>query len=204
MRRCGLQACNPLDTQAAIGPLASGQLGGSPAQDVVGGGVDTPFLYVYLGAGDGSFSAPVTVFRIDAAAAGLADLATGDLDGDGHLDVAATNPSNRLVAVAYGDGEGDLRSGPSLTLDSVPGRIALGDLTGDGRLDAVVATDAGVVVLRGTPTGFEVLIELPTGGAVTDLALVDLEVTAHWTSSPPCQTAASCGSTAATDTAGSH
>ena len=163
-----------------IGPLASGQFGGSPALDLVAGGRDTALVYLYIGHGDGSFSAPSSVVRIAGAVGGLADVAAADLDGDGALDVVTTNPGSRLVATVMGDGLGDLRAGPTLMLESTPGRLLLADVTGDGHPDALVATDSGVVVLRGAGDGsFAVLKTIVTQAPVADLALADLDGDGH-------------------------
>jgi hypothetical protein len=89
-------------------------------------------------------------------------LASGDIDGDGDLDVVVgyagrefsveesggkTLFLNRLVEapnrVYLNDGKGSLSPGPSFGLGNVTRAIALGDVDGDGRLDIVVGTNCG-------------------------------------------------------------
>jgi hypothetical protein len=62
-----------------------------------------------------------------------------DLDGDGHLDVAVTDPVGGHVVVQHGDGHGKLAT--VATLGSATSAIGLsaGDLQGDGLLDLVAA-----------------------------------------------------------------
>ena len=111
-----------------------------------------------------------SVVQITGAVGGLADVAVADLDGDGALDVVATNPGSRLVAMVTGDGLGDLRAGPTLMLGAPPAVVLLADVTGDGHPDALVATDTGVVVLRGVGDGeLRGLKTIATQSPVADL-----------------------------------
>ncbi len=107
---------------------------------------------VFLGHGDGTFAAPVSI------ADGLAsagDLATGDFNGDGKADVAVT--SSTSVAVLVGKSSGifgtpivtktDLTATGSLAL-------ALGDVNRDSHLDALVTDQNGSMqVMLGNGSG---------------------------------------------------
>jgi hypothetical protein len=91
---------------------------------------------------------------------GPADVAVGDVDGDGHPDlVVVGGGEDGALVVLAGDGEGGF-GGPRRTalpasLEPGPHFVALGDLDGDGALDAAVtAHDSNqVVLLRGSGEG---------------------------------------------------
>ena len=167
-------------------PLASGHFsprtptpGGTPsprdAVDLVVGGRDAPLLHVLSGHGDGSFAAPSEALQLDGMG-GLADLAVADVDGDGRLDVVATDPTGDRLLIARGDDTQGLRDGGTVAVGSAPQRVVVAQVTDDGIADALVATADGVDVLRGRGDGsFEVLDTVATGGRAADLALADID-----------------------------
>lgn len=88
---------------------------------------------VYLNNGSGSFTAGPTL-ALDSEAFRL-----GDVDGDGDLDLLATNYGS-TVSIRLNDGLGNFIApaiGAEVTVGINPGPIALGDLDGDGDLDFV-------------------------------------------------------------------
>jgi uncharacterized repeat protein (TIGR01451 family) len=125
--------------------------------------------------------------------AGVYGVASGDFDGDGRLDLAATGAGlvaggdqaveHDFVAVLQGNGDGTFQApvivdlGPRDTAQ--PGGIAAADLDGDGRLDLAFVTQRtrqiGVLLGRGDGT-FGDPAFLDTGAdALTDLRLADLD-----------------------------
>jgi hypothetical protein len=75
-------------------------------------------------------------------------LAAGDLDLDGHLDLAAASYNG--LAVLVGRGDGTFQIGPAYSAGTEPGALALGDFDRDGRLDAAVTSSRSVSILMST------------------------------------------------------
>jgi hypothetical protein len=121
-------------------------------------------IYVLTGKGNGTFNAasPLHVQgdppgqAIAWTTPGLSpvNLALGDVNGDGKLDVVAatfrnfatignTPPGNRPIYLLPGDGRGGLSQGPMIGLAFESASLSLADFTGDGRLDLAVATTDG-------------------------------------------------------------
>jgi hypothetical protein len=85
-------------------------------------------------------------------------VATGDLDGDGDIDVATGVRFTDAVVIMLNDGSGGFTAGPSIEmpLHSEPEEVVAGDLDGDGDVDLAVLL------------GFlnQVRVELNQGGGV--------------------------------------
>ncbi len=92
-------------------------------------------LAIYPGNGDGTFGAPAMISSPNVLFAVLAR----DLDGDGHVDLAATSPEGSAAWVFLGHGDGTFEPAAAYPTQSGPRSIDAGDLTGDGILDLVTA-----------------------------------------------------------------
>jgi hypothetical protein len=89
---------------------------------------------VWFGRGNGRFEAGEQGFIPLPSATGVA---SGDLDGDGNLDLFVTRYEREPSQVWFNEGKGRFKGGHALP----PGdywRVAVGDLDGDGDLDAVL------------------------------------------------------------------
>jgi|GEM_PF-1333985 len=82
-------------------------------------------------------------------------VSTGDLNGDGKLDVVVSNGNAGNVSILLGNGDGTLQAAVAYTAGSVPRRTGVGDLNGDGRPDLAVGNSGGdnVSILLGNGDG---------------------------------------------------
>jgi hypothetical protein len=145
-----------------------------------------PFVYRALAPAaapglSGGLDAPRrTVAWQDGAAAGEnADLATGDFDRDGRIDVAVTDPDRGTVNVLFGLGSGGFEPPRPFAVGASPGRIAAGDLDEDGDLDLAVANRAGDEVVVLFHVGARTFVRFggsnPAGIDPSGLALADFQ-----------------------------
>jgi hypothetical protein len=90
------------------------------------------------------------------------DIALGDFDEDGNLDVAFPKTGSQIpqehstsILVFFGDGTGNLVTGPVLTVGQEPHTVIAVDLNHDGHLDLADTnrTDGTVTVLLGDGNG---------------------------------------------------
>jgi len=87
-------------------------------------------------------------------------VALGDFNGDGNLDIAATNfdfiEGGDSVSILLGNGDGTFQAQKEYTIGFSPYEIAVGDFNGDGNLDLAVVCgppcSAGYVRVRETIT----------------------------------------------------
>ncbi len=124
-------------------------------------------IEVLPGNGDGTFGAPFIYASNELY--GTVDLAAGDFDNDGNLDLLAVgffSPGNS-VSLFLGNGDGTFRLSTRSTQPLALYSVAVGDFNEDGNLDAVVSTyrakSIGLIFGNGdgTLTGPE---QSPNGG----------------------------------------
>jgi len=73
-------------------------------------------------------------------ALGPIEVLTGDIDGDGDLDVLSANQNSSSISVLRNDGQGSFSDRQELNADLNPQAAALGDFDQDGDLDLVVTS----------------------------------------------------------------
>jgi len=139
---------------------------------------------ILLGNGDGTFQAPVIY---DAAGVSPLSVAIGDLDSDGHSDLAVVNYGvygNGSVSVLLGNGDGTFQGAGIYTAGVAPRSVATSDLDGDGNPDLAVAGSTGhyddpgkVSVLLGNGDGtFQADVNYSACAGACLVATSDLDV----------------------------
>jgi len=86
---------------------------------------------------------------------GPLSVTTGDLNGDGKLDLAVANETADTVSVLLGNGNGTFQTKVDDAVGSQPLSVTTGDLNGDGKVDLATANanaDSVSVLLNGACT----------------------------------------------------
>ena len=145
---------------------------------------NTLVAYFFKGLGDGTFAAPVQLPNAVGALQNsyVMDMAVGDFDGDGNLDVAINGNYNTVVFY-WGNGDGTFT--PEVKFWDYYGRgLVAGDFNEDGRDDIARAVNGGTVKVylsNGDRTFFETNI-VATGVGDNDpyaLAAGDFDEDGH-------------------------
>jgi hypothetical protein len=144
---------SPITTGAGATFVATGDLNGDGRPDVVvvNSGTTANSISVLLSTGGGAFAPPVNI----TVGPGPADVAIGDVNGDGRPDLVVTN-SNDTISVLLNVGGGAFAA-PSTLADfpgSLPEGVAIADVNHDGANDIIVTNSAGSSVTLFLGAGF--------------------------------------------------
>ena len=128
-------------------------------------------ISVLLGLGTGTFETPMSFPLLGGTPNPVlvirpVSIATGDLNRNGNLDLAAANSLGDTVAVLLGTGTGSFGPATHFSVGSQPLGVVAEDLNRDGILDLAVTNFEGnnMSVLLGTGTGsFGIAANFPTG-----------------------------------------
>lgn len=113
------------------------------------------------------------------------DVAIGDLDGDGKLDIVTTNSDNATLSVLRNTSTGatviSFDTKEDFNTGDLPFAVSMADLDGDGRIDLATANlnSNSISILRNTSTGegvidFAVTEDFQTATEPIDVAIGDL------------------------------
>jgi hypothetical protein len=130
---------------------ASGDLDGDNVPDMLARSADSGLTGFHPGDGSGDFGAAVRELRQFRRVDQL--IAVGDLNGDGHNDVAGRNANSKRLHLWPGNGTGRFRKARLLSEDWSGYEITtgVGDFDGDGHADLVARDrDNKVWLIRGT------------------------------------------------------
>ncbi|MEK6287034.1 MAG: VCBS repeat-containing protein, partial [Acidobacteriota bacterium] len=135
-------------------------------------GTDPETVSILLGTGTGSFGA-----KTDFGTGSPFEVAVGDFNGDGNLDLAVAN-NNNTVSILLGAGAGSFGAKTDFGTGIQPISVAVGDFNSDGKLDLAVANygfnGATVSILLGTGTGsFGARTDFVTGSGPASVAVGD-------------------------------
>ncbi len=136
------QSAVPVNLGVSIQSVVVADVNGDGKQDLVGFNSTGGGLLVFLGKGDGTFTAGAsypTVSRLPT---------LGDFNGDGRVDLVFVDLSG-AVQVLIGNGDGTFQ--PAVITPGATGRFlaAVGDFNGDGKLDLAVGSSTGQLFILG-------------------------------------------------------
>jgi hypothetical protein len=131
-----------------------------------------------VGNGNGMFQAAQTF----ATGTNPFSVSVGDVNGDGHLDLALANFNSATVSLLLGNGNGTFQAAANFATGTSPQSVAIGDLNGDGRLDLAVAnaSSSTVSVLLGNGNGtFQAAQNFATGSTPQFVSIGDVNGDGH-------------------------
>jgi hypothetical protein len=139
-----------------VGNVATGDLNGDGFPDIVAVTSDgSNLIYVLLNDGEGNFTSTGVSFP---AGNGASQVALGDFNQDGILDIAVLNTADATIGILFGNGDGTFQPMTAYGVGTAPTAFSMADLNVDGFLDFAITnndspTQAEVSFLYGQPGG---------------------------------------------------
>lgn len=162
----------PVLPMSAAGRLRIVDVDGDGRRDLLGAGGSQSDVLYWRQDGSGVLEAPRSISLGNGNL--VSDIAAGDVNGDGRVDIVAavSGAADVDVAVVLQLPDGSFSSPTILSVDSnwQASSVAIGDLNGDGRLDIVASTGGN------SPTHVALFLQRADGtlGALTKLSTYDI------------------------------
>jgi len=122
-----------------IANIAVGDVNGDGLPDIVAvTGDGSNLIYVLTNNGDGTFKATAATY---AAGVGASQVALGDFNKDGRLDIAVLNTADATIGILLGNGDGTFKAMTANAVGTAPTAFAVADLNMDGNLDFAIANN---------------------------------------------------------------
>jgi hypothetical protein len=146
---------DPLYDPTTPASLGAGDFNGDSHQDLVVGmrgtwnSTNPGEVEILFGDGDGAFTPPNPVLTVWSAES----VAVGDLNGDGHADIAVADPAVRLsyapggLYVLLGQGDGTFGVSPLIPAGPGPSVVRINDFNADDQPDLAAVNNGGYLVL---------------------------------------------------------
>ena len=99
---------------------------------------------ILTGRGDGTFTTQTTLTTNNVQGGD-----TADFNGDGALDLVASDSTNNFLNVFLGNGDGSFQTATTTGTVTTPTRLRVGDFNGDGKADVAVRSGTNLIVLLG-------------------------------------------------------
>jgi len=103
-------------------------------------------------------------------------IATGDLNGDGKLDVVVATATGSNIHVLLGNGDGTLKTQVEYLADPNPQDVVIADFDGDGKADVASANSSGIDISIFIGNGDGTLkprVNYPIGAQLSNLCVSD-------------------------------
>jgi hypothetical protein len=122
--------------------VAVGDFNGDGIPDIAATNPIAGTVNILLGKGDGTFQA-AAAFNAVPLNGQATNLAVGDFNKDGKLDVITSISNSSTVSLLLGNGDGTLSAPLLLAANQAPGQLAVTDFNGDGNSDWIAGSTTG-------------------------------------------------------------